>query len=58
MGNLLLVIGLVFAILFILTKVLEGRAKPLSAEQQQRLSRWIIILVAASLLLSLIRLWV
>ena len=58
MGNLLLVIGLVFAILFILTKLLEGRAKPLSAEQQQRLSRWIMILVAVSLLLSLIRLWV
>jgi hypothetical protein len=54
MTNLLMVLGVLFAALFVLTKLLEGRAKPLTGEQQQRLSRWIMIALAVSLLLSLL----
>ncbi len=55
MTNLLIILALLFAILFLLVKVLEGRAKPLSAEQQGRLSRWIVILVFISIVLGLVR---
>ena len=53
MSNLLMILGVLFIALFVLTKVLEGRAEPLTGEQQQRLSRWIIIALVISLLLSL-----
>ena len=53
MSNLLMILGALFIALIVLTKLLEGRAEPLTAEQQQRLSRWIIIALVISLLLSL-----
>lgn len=53
MTNLLLVLGLLFAALFLLVKLLEGRAQPLSGEQQARLSKWLVILVFISIVLSL-----
>ena len=55
MLNLLLILALVFGSLFLLIKVLEGRAQPLSGEQQARLSRWITIAVFLSIVLALIR---
>ena len=56
MGNLLLILVILFASLFILTKVLEGRAKPLEPEQQASLSKWIMIAVFVSIILSMIKL--
>jgi hypothetical protein len=55
MANLLLILALLFAILFILVKVLDGRAQPLSAEQQARLSKWLMIAVFLSIVLSLFK---
>lgn len=55
MLNLLLILALVFGSLFLLIKVLEGRAQPLSGEQQARLSRWITIAVFLSIVLALVR---
>ena len=52
MSNLLLILGVLFLSLLLLTKLLEGRAEPMTADQQQRLSRWILIALLASLLLS------
>mgnify|MGYP007070397440 CR=1 FL=1 len=54
MMNLLLVLAALFIALALVVKLLEGRAQPLTAQQQQRLSRWLMVLVAASLLLSLL----
>lgn len=53
MSNLLLILVVLFAALFLLTKLLEGRAKPLAPEQQARLSRWLMIAVFVSILLAL-----
>jgi hypothetical protein len=55
MGNLLIILLLLFVSLFVLIKVLEGRAQPLSNEQQGRLSRWIMILVFISIVLAFVR---
>ncbi len=55
MVNLLVILALVFGSLFLLIKVLEGRAQPLSGEQQARLSRWIMVAVFISIVLALVR---
>ena len=55
MANLLLILGVLFASLFLVVKLLDGRAKPLTPEQQARLSRWLMVLVAISLALALFR---
>ncbi|MEH6551300.1 MAG: hypothetical protein V7711_18625 [Pseudomonadales bacterium] len=55
MGNLLLILGLLFVSLFVLVKVLDGRAKPLDGEQQSRLSKWIMLLVFILLITALFR---
>jgi hypothetical protein len=55
MLNLLVILALVFGSLFLLIKVLEGRAQPLSGEQQARLSRWIMVAVFISIVLALVR---
>ena len=54
MGNLLLILGVLFISVFVLVKVLEGRAKPLSDEQQSKLSGWITIAVFIMLFTSMI----
>jgi len=41
--NLLLIILAVFAGLYVLVKLTEGRAQPMSPEQAQQLRRWIMI---------------
>ena len=53
MSNLLLILVVLFASLFLVTKLLEGRAKPLQPEQQAKLSRWLMIAVFVSILLAL-----
>lgn len=55
MTNLLVVLAILFGSLFLVVKLLEGRARPLSPEQQARLSRWLIILVFVSIVLALLR---
>lgn len=45
MANLLLVLVLLFASLFLVVKLLEGRAEPLSDEKQARLSGVLQVLV-------------
>ena len=41
--NLLLIILAVFAGMYVLVKLTEGRAQPMSPEQAQQLRRWIMI---------------
>lgn len=55
MTNLLIVLAILFGCLFLVVKLLEGRAQPLSPEQQSRLSRWLVILVFVSIILALVR---
>jgi hypothetical protein len=54
MGDLLFILLILFAVLFLITKLLEGRAKPLSDVQQGSLSKWLIILVFISLISRLL----
>jgi hypothetical protein len=49
MGDLLFILLILFAALFLITKLLEGRAKPLTNEQQGSLSKWLMILVFVSI---------
>lgn len=53
--NLIIILVVLFAVLFALTQFLEGRAKPLTHEQQQNLSKWIVIAVGVSLVLGLLK---
>ncbi len=53
--NLLLIILAVFAGLFILTRILDGRAKPMSSEKQGEYARWIMILMAILLVVQGLR---
>ena len=53
MSNLLLILVVLFTSLFLLTKLLEGRAKPLEPEQAASLSKWIMIAVFVSILLAM-----
>lgn len=55
--NLLILLGALFLSLAIAIPLLEKRAPRLSAEQQQRLSRWILPLVGLSLVIALFRHW-
>lgn len=53
--NLLIIIVVLFASLFLISKVLEGRAKPLSPEQASKLSRWAMIAIGTLLVFQLLR---
>jgi cadmium resistance protein CadD (predicted permease) len=55
MLNLLLILVLLFAVLAILLPLLEKRGKEMSPEQMQRMSRWLIPLIAIALVLQAIR---
>lgn len=50
--NLLLIILSVFAGLYILVKLTEGRAEPMSPERASKLRRWIMIGVMTLLILQ------
>lgn len=55
MGTLLTILLILFIALAIVVKVTEKHGKPMEPEQQQKLWRWLIILIFASLLLRLIQ---
>ncbi len=57
MTNLLIILAVLFIALFVLVKVLDGRASPLTAEQQSQLSKWLMLLVFISIVLALFRTW-
>ena len=55
MGNLLLILGILFVSLFAFIHFTERVAKPMDPEKVAKLSRWIIPLVALSILIQLFR---
>lgn len=55
MTNLLLILVVLFAALFLVVKLTERFSKPLQAEESQRLSKIIIFLVAATMLASAVK---
>lgn len=55
MGNLLIILGVLFVALIVVVKVTERYAKPMEAEQQSKLSRIAMILMALLLLAGLMR---
>jgi cadmium resistance protein CadD (predicted permease) len=54
-GNLLLILGILFVSLFAFIYLTERVAKPMDPEKVAKLSRWIIPLVALSILIQLFR---
>lgn len=55
MENLLLILVCLFVALFIVVKLTERFAKPVDPENQIKLSRWAMILLAVLLVGSLLR---
>ncbi|MCP3907542.1 MAG: hypothetical protein GY712_05945 [Oceanicoccus sp.] len=55
MGNLLLVLGVLFAALFIVVKLTERHAKPVDEQQQAKMSRIAMVSIMLLLVLGLIR---
>ena len=55
MGNLLLILGVLFVALFIVVKLTERYAKPVDEQQQAKMSRIAMILIMLVLVLGLIR---
>ena len=55
MANLVLILLVLFISLVVLVKLTEKRAKPMSPEQQAKLSRWLMPLVFLMLLAGLLR---
>lgn len=54
MVNLVIILSVLFATLFVVVKVTEKQAKPLSDEQSQKLSRIAMILIAVLLITQLL----
>ncbi|MFA7553396.1 MAG: hypothetical protein WCY88_04025 [Spongiibacteraceae bacterium] len=57
MENLLLILVILFVVLAIVVKLVERFAKPMDLEQQSKLSRIAMILIALLLLGGLFRAW-
>lgn len=55
MLNLLTILLVLFAVLFIVVKVTEKYARPMSAEQQSKIWPIIAVLIVAGLILQLIQ---
>ncbi len=55
MSTLFTIIGLLFLSLWLLIPLIEKHAPQASPEQQQRLSRWILPLVALGIVIALLR---
>lgn len=53
--NVIIIIGAIFLSLFVITKLLEGRAEPMSPEKAQKLSRVAMILIGISMLVALFK---
>lgn len=52
--NLIIILLVLFVCLFGAIKLLDGKVKPLEKEQESRLSMWLTIAVALSLIVALI----
>ncbi len=55
MGNLLLVLGVLFVVLIIVVKLTEKFGKPIDEQQQSKMSRIAMILMMLLLVFGLIR---
>lgn len=55
MATLFSILACLFVALFVLVKLTEKHAKPMAPEQQQKLSKIIVALVAISLVASLVQ---
>ena len=55
MSTLLMILLVLFAALALIIPLLERHAKPMSNEQQQKLSRWFLPLVGIGLVIALIQ---
>ncbi len=55
MGNLLLILIVLAAALFLVVKLTERFSKPLEPEESQRLSKVILFLIAATMLASAVK---
>ena len=53
--NLITILVVLFVALFVLVKLGERYGKPMTAQQQQQYSKWIVILVGIMLVASVIR---
>lgn len=52
--NLIIILLVLFASLFLAVTLLDGKVKPLEEEQQSRLSKWAVIGVCVLLLLAVV----
>ncbi len=57
MENLLLILLCLFAALFVVVKLAERFGTPMEPQEQSKLSRWAIILLAILLVGNLLRHW-
>lgn len=55
MGNLLIIVGVLFIALFIVVKLTERYAKPVDQQQQAKMSRLAMVLMLLVLVMALIR---
>ena len=55
MGNLLIILGILFVTLVIVVKLTERFAKPVDPQQQAKMSRIAVVLIMLVLVLGIIR---
>ena len=55
MGNLLIIVGVLFIALFIVVKLTEKYARPVDQQQQVKMSRLAMVLMLLVLVMALIR---
>lgn len=55
MGNLLIIVGVLFIALFIVVKLTEKYARPVDQQQQAKMSRLAMVLMLLVLVMALIR---
>lgn len=55
MGNLLIIVGVLFIALFIVVKLTERYAKPVDQQQQAKMSRLAMVLMLLVMVMALIR---
>lgn len=55
MGNLLIIVGVLFIALVIVVKLTERYAKPVDQQQQAKMSRLAMVLIMLVMVLALIR---
>lgn len=55
MGNLLIIVGVLFIALFIVVKLTEKYARPVDQQQQAKMSRLAMVLMLLVMVMALIR---